>query len=67
MLNVILLGLVSFFADISSEMVYPLIPLYLSSRFGATPLLVGFIEGIAESLASREFDSCEKYENELGL
>ena len=52
MLNVILLGLVSFFADISSEMVYPLIPLYLSSRFGATPLLVGFIEGIAESLAS---------------
>lgn len=52
MLNVILLGLVSFFADISSEMVYPLIPLYLSSRFGATPMLVGFIEGIAESLAS---------------
>jgi len=52
MLNVILLGLVSFFADISSEMVYPLIPLYLSSRFGATPILVGFIEGIAESLAS---------------
>lgn len=47
-----MLGLVSFFADISSEMVYPLIPLYLSSRFGAIPLLVGFIEGIAESLAS---------------
>ena len=36
MLNVILLGLVSFFADISSEMVYPLIPLYLSSRLSLT-------------------------------
>ena len=50
--NVILLGLVSFFSDISSEMVYPLIPLYLISAFGATPVLVGIIEGIAESIAS---------------
>ena len=52
MSNVVFLGLVSFFADISSEMVYPIIPLYLTSVFGATPLLVGVIEGIAESLAS---------------
>ena len=52
MLNIILLGLVSFFSDISSEMVYPLIPLYLTGAFGATPALVGVIEGIAESLAS---------------
>lgn len=50
--NVIFLGLVSFFADISSEMVYPLIPLYLTAAFGATPVLVGIIEGIAESVAS---------------
>lgn len=50
--NVIFLGLVSFFADISSEMVYPLIPLYLTASFGATPVLVGIIEGIAESIAS---------------
>lgn len=33
-------------------MIYPLIPLYLTSSFGATPALVGLIEGIAESLAS---------------
>jgi MFS family permease len=33
-------------------MVYPLIPLYLVSVFGATPVLIGIIEGIAESLAS---------------
>lgn len=52
MLNIFYLGLVSFFTDISAEMVYPLIPLYLTSVLGATPALVGVIEGIAESLAS---------------
>ena len=50
--NIIILGLISCFADISSEMVYPLIPLYLTAAFGATPALVGIIEGIAESIAS---------------
>lgn len=50
--NIFFLGLVSFFADISGEMVYPLIPLYLTTTFGATPVLVGIIEGIAESVAS---------------
>ncbi|MDN5352125.1 MAG: hypothetical protein PWQ12_1045 [Clostridiales bacterium] len=52
MLNIVFLGLVSFFTDISTEMVYPLIPLYLTETLGATPALVGIIEGIAESLAS---------------
>lgn len=52
MINIFFLGLISFFTDISTEMVYPLIPLYLISAFGATPALVGVIEGIAESLAS---------------
>ena len=52
MVNIILLGLVSFFTDLSTEMVYPLIPLYLTSAFGATPAIVGIIEGFAESLAS---------------
>lgn len=50
--NIVILGLISCFADISSDMVYPLIPLYLTAAFGATPALVGIIEGIAESLAS---------------
>lgn len=50
--NIILLGLVSCFADISSEMVYPIIPLYLTAVLGATPALVGVIEGVAESIAS---------------
>lgn len=52
MKNVVLLGLVSLFADISTEMVYPIIPLYLVFAYGATPAIVGIIEGIAESLAS---------------
>jgi MFS family permease len=51
--NVIILGIASFLTDISSEMVYPLLPLYLTSaRIGATPGIVGIIEGFAESLAS---------------
>ncbi|MCL2441231.1 MAG: MFS transporter [Treponema sp.] len=52
MRNVVFLGLISFFTDFSTEMVYPLIPLYLVGTFGATHILVGIIEGIAESLAS---------------
>lgn len=52
MRNILFLGLVSFFADISAEMVYPLIPLYLTAVFGATPVLIGIIEGIAECVAS---------------
>ncbi|MEG1448558.1 MAG: hypothetical protein RSC41_04420 [Oscillospiraceae bacterium] len=45
MKNIVFIGLVSFFTDISTEMVYPLIPLYLTAAFGATPAFVGFIEG----------------------
>lgn len=50
--NIVLLGLVSMFVDMSTEMVYPLIPLYLTSTLGATPAIIGIIEGIAESIAS---------------
>lgn len=52
MKNIFFLGLVSFFTDLSTEMVYPLIPLYLTTAFGATPAIVGIIEGVAESLSS---------------
>jgi len=52
MSNIILLGLVSFFTDISTEMVYPILPLYLTAVMGAGPATIGIIEGIAESLAS---------------
>ena len=51
MFNIVLLGFTSLFTDISSEMVYPLIPLFLTS-IGAGPAALGLIEGFAESLAS---------------
>ncbi len=51
MFNVVVLGIVSFLTDVSSEMVYPLIPLYLKS-IGASSSIIGFIEGLAESIAS---------------
>ncbi len=50
--NIVLLGLVSFFVDMSTEMVYPLIPLYLTATLGTSPAIIGVIEGIAESIAS---------------
>ena len=46
------LGLVSLFMDISSEMIHALLPLYLVSVLGASTLVVGVIEGIAEATAS---------------
>lgn len=52
MFNIILLGITSLLTDISSEMVYPLLPIFLVTRLGAGPAILGLIEGIAESLAS---------------
>ncbi len=50
--NVFVAGVVSFFMDMSSEMVYPLVPLFLSSVLGVNKSLIGLIEGIAETTAS---------------
>jgi len=50
--NVLLLGIVSFFNDAGSEMIYPLLPVFLSTVLGAGPAALGVIEGIAESTAS---------------
>jgi MFS family permease len=50
--NVWSLGWVSLFNDISSEMIYPLLPLFLTQVLGAGVIFVGLIEGIAESVSS---------------
>src|SRR5574341_538406 len=50
--NVVALGLVSMLTDVSSEMIYPLLPLFLTSVLGAGQTFVGLVEGIAESAAS---------------
>ncbi len=52
MFNIVILGLVSLLTDISSEMVYPILPLFLTGALGAGPAVIGLIEGVAESLAS---------------
>jgi len=47
-----LIGLISLINDSASEMVYPLLPLYLSSVLLAGPKALGIIEGIAEATSS---------------
>jgi MFS family permease len=46
-----ILGLVSLLMDTSSEMIHALLPLYMVDALGASILVVGFIEGIAEAIA----------------
>ena len=50
--NVLILGLVSFFNDLASEMIYPLVPIFLTSVLHASIPIVGFIEGLVEAIAS---------------
>lgn len=50
--NVFFLGIVSLFMDVSSEMIHPLIPLFLSNTLHASKTSIGLIEGVAESTAS---------------
>jgi MFS family permease len=47
-----LIGLISLVNDSASEMIYPLIPLYLSAVLMAGPKTLGLIEGVAEATAS---------------
>ncbi len=50
--NVIVFGFVSFLTDVSAEMIYPLLPLFLTQTLGASALFLGLIEGFAESTCS---------------
>lgn len=47
-----LIGLISFLNDSASEMIYPLMPLYLASVLMAGPKALGLIEGVAEATSS---------------
>jgi len=51
-LNVYILGVVSFLTDVSSEMIFPLIPIFVTTILGAGKEVLGLIEGIADSIAS---------------
>jgi MFS family permease len=50
--NIFSLGWVSFFTDVSSEMIYPLLPVFLTAVLGVGTTFVGLVEGIAEATAS---------------
>lgn len=50
--TVIALGVVSLLTDLSSEMIYPLLPIFLASVLGAGAIALGLIEGVAESTAA---------------
>lgn len=50
--QVIVLGMVSLFTDIASEMLYPVTPIFLTAILGSSMALVGIIEGIAEFIAA---------------
>ncbi|MFH0927082.1 MAG: MFS transporter, partial [Candidatus Micrarchaeota archaeon] len=50
--NVLALGFVSFLTDVSSEMIFPLLPLFLSTVLGASKEAIGLIEGAADSITS---------------
>ena len=49
--QVIILGLISLFTDIASEMLYPVTPIFLTAVLGSSMAVVGLIEGIAEVTA----------------
>ena len=50
--NVLALSLVSLLNDTSSEIIYPLLPAFLALTLGASPFIIGLIEGFAESVAA---------------
>lgn len=50
--TVVLLGFASLLNDASSDIIYPLLPIFLSTYVGATPLIIGMIEGTADAVAS---------------
>ena len=50
--NVFAIGLVSLLNDASSEIIYPLLPIFLASSLGASAWAIGTIEGLAESISS---------------
>jgi len=50
--TVVILSLVSFLNDAASEMITPLLPIFLTAVLGAGPLVVGLVEGVAEATAS---------------
>jgi len=50
--NILVLGVVSFLTDVSSEMIFPILPVFLTMFMGVGKEVLGLIEGVADSLSS---------------
>ncbi len=50
--TIVLLGLASFLTDVSSDMILPILPIYLTQQLNISPVFLGLIEGIANSAIS---------------
>lgn len=50
--TVVVLGVVSLLTDVSSEMIFPLLPVFLAARLPAAPLLLGTMEGLADLVSA---------------
>src|ERR1035438_9213478 len=50
--SVWILGVVSFFNDMASEMLYPLLPIFITQVLGAPVAILGLIDGVAEGAAA---------------
>ncbi|MBN9121490.1 MAG: MFS transporter [Planctomycetes bacterium] len=48
--NTYLLALASLFADVSTEMLYPILPIFLTQNLGATATVVGAVDGVAQAV-----------------
>jgi len=47
-----MLGVTSFFADVGSDMIFPLLPVFMVGTLGATPAFLGLVEGVADATAA---------------
>jgi len=50
--TVVVLGLTSLLTDVGSEMIFPLLPVFLAEVLGARPAFLGLVEGAADTVAS---------------
>ncbi|MGO4566262.1 hypothetical protein AB4Z52_14545 [Rhizobium sp. 2YAF20] len=53
--NVLLLALASLFADISTEMLYPILPVFLTQTLAASGSVVGLVDGVAQASIAQGF------------
>lgn len=63
--NVLLLGLVSFFNDLSSEMIMPILPMFITA-LGGTGLVVGLVGGVRDSISSILQIICGHWSDKIG-